>query len=49
MDYVPTHVSVFDGSDAMVVTSKCGVDTIALINEDGFEWSDPIEYWERIV
>lgn len=46
MKYKDTHISVFDGSPAMVVSQN--EETITLINEDGFEWTDPLSHWAPI-
>lgn len=46
-DYIATHVSVGDGSDAMQVGEILG-DLIVLINEDGFAWSDHANQWKEI-
>ena len=46
MMYRHTHVSVNDGSPAMFVSQT--EDTITLVNEDGFEWTDPRDQWEHI-
>lgn len=42
-DYVPTHRSKQDGSEAMLDTTG-----ICLINEDGDQWTDPADQWEPI-
>jgi hypothetical protein len=42
-DYTATHTSAHDGSDAMVVAQD--EETITLVNEDGFEWTDPRDDW----
>lgn len=44
--YKHTHASVRDGSPAMLV-SQTG-DSITLVNEDGFEWTDPLTNWRPI-
>jgi hypothetical protein len=44
--YKYTHVSVRDQSPAMYVDSTDS--TITLVNEDGFEWTDPIDQWEEV-
>lgn len=46
MNYNHTHASVYDGSPAMVVSTTDT--TITLVNEDGFEWTDPIDQWKPI-
>lgn len=46
MNYRHTHASVNDGSMAMLVDE--GEETITLVNEDGYEWTDPIDQWEPI-
>lgn len=43
LDYAATHVSAADGSDAMLVRQTAT--TITLVNEDGYEWTDPAEQW----
>jgi len=43
MPYQATHVSVHDGSDAMLVSQ--GGATITLVNEDGYAWTDPRDQW----
>ena len=43
MNYEPTHQSHEDGSPAMMVSET--EDTITLVNEDGFQWTDPTEMW----
>ena len=43
MNYEATHQSVRDGSPAMWVSMTH--DTITLVNEDGFEWTDPRDQW----
>ena len=47
MNYEDTHQSAHDGSPAMMVarTDK----TITLVNEDGFQWTDPIDQWVPII
>ena len=45
-DYEHTHYSVIDGSPAMRVRSD--LDTITLVNEDGYVWTDPVEQWKEI-
>lgn len=44
--YQHTHVSVEDGSPAMVIRQSDG--TITLMNEDGHVWTDPAVDWETI-
>lgn len=44
--YRATHASVHDGSDAMLVTTEG--DTITLINEDGYVWTDNASDWEKV-
>lgn len=46
MNYEATHASVRDNSTAMVVSRTAH--TITLINEDGYEWTDPSWQWFRI-
>lgn len=41
--YRHTHVSAHDGSPAMLVCEHG--DTVFLMNEDGYEWSDPAADW----
>ena len=43
MKYEATHTSAFDGSDAMLVSQDA--ETITLINEDGYEWTEPRAHW----
>lgn len=43
MWYRHTHVSRFDQSPAMLVSSD--ETTMTMVNEDGFEWTDPIGHW----
>lgn len=44
--YRHTHVSTTDGSPAMLVQQDD--DQITLMNEDGFEWTDPASDWRPI-
>ena len=44
--YKDTHVSANDGSPAMLVRQDHT--TITLVNEDGYEWTDPIWQWRPI-
>lgn len=44
--YYHSHASVNDDSPAMVVSHTH--ETITLVNEDGFVWTDPIDQWKRI-
>lgn len=41
--YKHTHASYNDGSTAMMVSET--KDTITLVNEDGYEWTDPHGQW----
>lgn len=43
MNYSHTHVSRADGSPAMVVRERKGM--LRLMNEDGYQWSDPASWW----
>lgn len=45
-EYDHTHESVRDGSPAMIVSQTA--ETITLVNEDGFQWTDPLENWRPI-
>ena len=45
-EYDHTHESAHDGSPAMLVSQTA--ETITLVNEDGFQWTDPIEDWRPI-
>jgi hypothetical protein len=47
MTYRRTHQSTTDASPAMLVSSTD--QTVTLMNEDGFEWSDSADQWEEIV
>ena len=42
-EYNATHVSRFDGSDAMLVRERRGM--VRMVNEDGHQWSDPADWW----
>lgn len=48
MNYRATHVSVHDGSDAMEISRDESAGTITLVNEDGYEWTDPLADWEAL-
>lgn len=47
MNYEHTHQSTIDGSPAMLVSQTS--DTITLMNEDGFQWTDPSNEWTPII
>lgn len=44
--YTHTHTSTGDGSPAMVVRQDAT--TITLVNEEGYQWTDPLDQWEPI-
>jgi hypothetical protein len=46
VNYQHTHESVRDKSPAMLVRQDEA--TITLVNEDGFEWTDPAGQWRPI-
>lgn len=46
MNYKETHVSRDDHSTAMLVFQ--GDFSITLVNEDGYQWTDPLGHWHSI-
>lgn len=46
LNYKHTHVSVEDGSPAMVIAERG--DRITLVNEDGYWWTDPADKWRAL-
>lgn len=45
-DWEPTHYSRKDGSGAVMVIGNKFNRTITLVNENGDQWTDPIDEWE---
>lgn len=45
-EYRHTHESALDGSPAMLVAQDA--QTITLVNEDGYAWTDPLSQWRPI-
>lgn len=46
--YEPTHLSIFDGSDAMLVGVCADHKTILLMNENGDQWDDDADHWKPL-
>ena len=47
-NYVATHQSIVGASPAMFLSRDYDTETITLINEDGFVWTDFEDEWEPI-